>query len=42
MRKWDNGLLEYDVVFKVGSAGEKSEDGQSLISANNLEVYHRN
>ena len=42
MRKWDNGLLEYDVVFRVGSAGEFSDDGQALISANNLEVYHRN
>jgi hypothetical protein len=36
MRKWDNGLLEYDIIFKLSYAG-KTDDGSDIISANN---YH--
>lgn len=42
MRKWDDGMLEYDVLFRVGYGGEKSDTGLDVISANNLDVYHRN
>lgn len=36
MRKWDCGLLEYDVIFRVGYFGDTTEDGVSIISANCL------
>lgn len=41
MRKWDNGLLEYDVVFRLGYISSDAE-GCSLISANNLVVPNAN
>ena len=41
MRKWDNGLLEYDIIFKLSYAG-KTEDGIDLISANNYQALHQN
>ena len=41
LRKWENGLLEYDIVFKVGVVG-KTEYGQDLISANNQRFFNRN
>lgn len=42
MRKWDNGLLEYDLTFKLGYISTDIEDGMQLISANNLDVPYRN
>lgn len=42
MRKWDNGILEYDILFRLGYQGEVNDQGLSVISANNLDVYHRN
>lgn len=42
MRKWDDGMLEYDILFRVGYGGEKTDTGLDIVSANNLEVYHRN
>jgi hypothetical protein len=41
MRKWDNGLLEYDIVFKLGVVG-KTSDGLTLISANNYYALNQN
>jgi len=38
-RKWDNGILEYDIVFKVGYYGETVDINgteYNVISANNL------
>lgn len=36
MRKWDCGLLEYDIIFKVGCFGEMTDDGVEILSANCL------
>ena len=41
MRKWDNGLLEYDLTFRLGYISSDA-DGLDLLSANNLVVKHRN
>lgn len=41
MRKWDNGLLEYDLTFRLGYVSSDIA-GKDLISANNLIVPHRN
>lgn len=41
MRKWDNGLLEYDLVFKLSYAGT-SDDGMELLSANNYKALKQN
>lgn len=41
MRKWDNGLLEYDLTFRLGYINSDTA-GKDLISANNLIVPHRN
>lgn len=41
MRKWDNGLLEYDLTFRLGYISSDAA-GKDLISANNLVVPHRN
>ena len=41
MRKWDNGLLEYDIIFRL-SYISSDEFGRSLLSANNLVVPHSN
>lgn len=41
MRKWDNGLLEYDLTFHLGYISSDSS-GIDIISANNLVVSHRN
>lgn len=41
MRKWDNGLLEYDLVFKLSYAGP-SDDGMELLSANNYKALKQN
>ena len=41
MRKWDNGLLEYDVVFRLGYISSDAE-GYALLSANNLVVPNAN
>ena len=37
MRKWDNGLLEYDFTFRLGYISSDNA-GIELISANNVEV----
>lgn len=36
MRKWDNGLLEYDLIFRVGYFGDNTDTGYQILSANNL------
>ena len=41
MRKWDNGLLEYDLTFRLGYVSS-DVDGMQLISANCLDVPYRN
>lgn len=44
-RKWDNGLLEYDIVFRLGYSGDsKTINGTeySVISANNLSLENSN
>ena len=41
MRKWDNGLLEYDFTFRLGYISSDA-NGMQLISANNLDVLHKN
>lgn len=41
MRKWDNGLLEYDLTFRLGYISSDA-NGLDLLSANNLVVKHRN
>ena len=41
MRKWDNGLLEYDLTFRLGYISSDSS-GIDLISANNLKISPRN
>lgn len=41
MRKWDNGLLEYDLTFRLGYISS-DEAGLDIISANSLDVPHRN
>ena len=41
MRKWDNGLLEYDLTFRLGYVSSDN-DGIDLISANNLKISPRN
>jgi len=35
MRKWDNGLLEYDMTFRLGYLSTDSQ-GLDILSANNL------
>lgn len=41
MRKWDNGLLEYDVIFRLGYISSDS-DGVDVLCANNVAVSRRN
>lgn len=41
MRKWDNGLLEYDFTFRLGYISSDA-NGMQLISANDLDVLHKN
>lgn len=41
MRKWDNGLLEYDLTFRLGYISSDTS-GIDIISANNIVVPHRN
>lgn len=41
MRKWDNGILEYDIVFRVGYQG-KTDEGYDHLEANNMSYINRN
>jgi hypothetical protein len=41
MRKWDSGILEYDIIFKLGYTG-KTDDQIDLISANTYHAIHNN
>lgn len=41
-RKWQNGVIEYDIIFKVGKIGTDSETGFDIIKANNLTILDRN
>lgn len=42
MRKWDNGLLEYDLIFRVGYFGDNTDAGQQILSANILTATQAN
>lgn len=41
MRKWNNGILEYDVVYRLSYLSTDNQ-GIDLLSANNVDVLHRN
>lgn len=41
LRKWDNGLLEYDIIFRLGYFGENDEAGYNILSANNLRISNQ-
>ena len=41
MRKWDNGLLEYDLTFRLGYVSSDNT-GIDLIQANDLKIPQRN
>ena len=42
MRKWDSGLLEYDLIFRVGYFGDNTDAGQQILSANILTATQAN
>lgn len=42
MRKWDNGLLEYDLIFRVGYFGDNTDAGYQILSANILTATQAN